>query len=194
MPVAVALYDAQDFRLLAANTLFHSLLNPAWQNGRALGHPPTDWVVGANVTTIENMLRRVVETGIPYRASELAIHSSFHGTTYWALTIEPVRDNDRHIIQLLQTANDVTTQVSEAREVLIWVRDWGMGISAGELPHNFERFHRASTLDRSISGLGIGLYLAKELVERHRGRIWVESSEGQGSKFYVRLPLQKRVD
>lgn len=111
MPVAVALYDAQDFRLLAANTLFHSLLNPAWQNGRALGHPPADWVVGANVTTIENMLRRVVETGIPYRANELAIHSSFHGTTYWALTIEPVRDNDEHIIQLLQTANDVTTQV-----------------------------------------------------------------------------------
>ncbi len=111
MPVAVALYDAQDFRLLAANTLFHSLLNPAWQNGRAVGHPPADWIVGADVTTIENMLRGVVETGIPYRASERTIDSSFHGTTYWALTIDPLRDNDGHVIQLLQTANDVTTQV-----------------------------------------------------------------------------------
>ena len=73
-------------------------------------------------------------------------------------------------------------------EVLIWVKDVGIGIPAREIPHIFERFHRASNLNRSMSGLGIGLYLAKELVTRHGGRIWVESSEGQGSTFYILLP------
>jgi len=108
----------------------------------------------------------------------------------------PLRNENGLITGAVIVFQDITARKSleQQKEVLIWVRDWGIGISAGELPHIFERFHRASTLDRSISGLGIGLYLAKELVERHRGHIWVESSEGQGSKFYVRLPLQQRAD
>src|SRR2546421_11474400 len=77
-----------------------------------------------------------------------------------------------------------------AQEVVIWVKDQGIGISARDLPHIFERFYRASTFDRSsISGFGIGLYLTKELVQAHGGRIWVESTKGQGSTFFVALPL-----
>lgn len=75
------------------------------------------------------------------------------------------------------------------REVLCWIKDQGIGISASELPHIFERFHRASTIDRSISGLGLGLYLVKELVTLHQGEVWAESIDGQGSTFFVRLPL-----
>ena len=56
-----------------------------------------------------------------------------------------------------------------------------------------ERFHRASNLNKSMSGLGLGLYLVKELVTRHQGRIWVESIEGQGSTFYVLLPLKQKA-
>lgn len=74
-------------------------------------------------------------------------------------------------------------------EALIWVRDHGIGIAANELPHIYERFHRASNLDRSISGLGIGLYLVNELVTRHGGHVQVESIEGQGSTFSATLPL-----
>ena len=76
-------------------------------------------------------------------------------------------------------------------EAFIWVRDHGIGIAANELPHIYERFHRASNLDRSISGLGIGLYLVNELVTRHGGNIRVESIEGQGSTFFVTLPLHR---
>lgn len=78
----------------------------------------------------------------------------------------------------------------KAGEALIWVRDHGIGVAANELPHIFERFHRASNLDRSISGLGIGLYLVNELVTRHGGQVRVESIEGKGSTFSVTLPLQ----
>ncbi len=74
-------------------------------------------------------------------------------------------------------------------EVLIWVKDQGIGIAPEELTHIFKQFHRANTLDASITGLGIGLYLVKEIVTRHGGRVWVESDEGSGSTFYVLMPL-----
>jgi signal transduction histidine kinase len=73
--------------------------------------------------------------------------------------------------------------------IVIWVKDVGAGIAERELPHIFERFHRAGNLDRSISGLGIGLYLVNEIAKRHGGRTWAESIEGRGSTFYVQLPL-----
>ena len=77
-------------------------------------------------------------------------------------------------------------------EALIWVKDRGIGIPADALPHIFERFYRSGKLDRAMSGLGIGLYLVKEIVTRHGGRVWVESIEGVGSTFYVLLPLDNR--
>jgi PAS domain S-box-containing protein len=73
--------------------------------------------------------------------------------------------------------------------VLVWVRDQGIGIKTEDQPHLFKRFYRASDLDDSLSGLGIGLYLAQQIVLRHDGRIWVESAPGQGATFFVALPL-----
>jgi len=67
-----------------------------------------------------------------------------------------------------------------------------MGINPLDMPHIFECFYRAATFDRSsISGFGIGLYLTWQLVQAHGGRIWAESTKGQGSTFYVVLPLGK---
>ncbi len=77
------------------------------------------------------------------------------------------------------------------QEVLIWVKDQGIGIAASEQPHIFDRFYRADNMDRSISGFGIGLYLTKELVQKHGGRIWVKSAEKQGSTFFVALPVEE---
>jgi PAS domain S-box-containing protein len=75
------------------------------------------------------------------------------------------------------------------REVEIRVRDHGIGIAASELPMIFKRFQRARNLDHSFSGFGIGLFLVKEIITRHSGRVWVESSEGLGSTFHITLPL-----
>jgi len=80
------------------------------------------------------------------------------------------------------------------REVLIWVKDQGMGIAPRDLPHIFDHFHRSSALDPSISGLGIGLYVVKEVVTLHGGRVWAESTQGRGSTFYVSLPLDLSLD
>jgi PAS domain S-box-containing protein len=72
-----------------------------------------------------------------------------------------------------------------AGEALISVRDFGPGIDSEHMPHLFDRFYRATT--RS-SGLGLGLYISRILVEAHGGRIWAESQPGQGSTFTVALP------
>jgi len=77
----------------------------------------------------------------------------------------------------------------QQKEVLIWVKDHGIGIAPAEIPHIFDRFYRGSTLDGYISGFGIGLYLVKEIITRHSGCVWVESVQNAGSTFYVSLPL-----
>jgi signal transduction histidine kinase len=66
--------------------------------------------------------------------------------------------------------------------------DHGVGIAADVLPRLFERFYQGQEPGVS-SGLGLGLYIARMLVEAHGGRIWAESQPGQGSTFTVSLPF-----
>lgn len=77
------------------------------------------------------------------------------------------------------------------------VSDTGAGISAGDLPHVFERFWRAdpsrTRASRLGGGSGIGLAVAQSLVAAQGGRIWVESTLGQGSTFYFTLPLASEL-
>jgi PAS domain S-box-containing protein len=69
------------------------------------------------------------------------------------------------------------------------VIDRGIGIPSDEIPRLFERFHRARNVSsRYYGGLGLGLYIARAIVEAHRGRITVESEEGKGSVFSVLIP------
>ncbi len=71
----------------------------------------------------------------------------------------------------------------------ISVRDEGVGIPASELDRVFERFFRAST-STGIAGTGIGLNMAKTLVEMHGGTVELASQEGQGTTFYIKLPCR----
>ena len=73
--------------------------------------------------------------------------------------------------------------------VLINVTDTGIGISADDLIHVFQKFYRADNSDtRTIGGTGLGLYLVKQRAEAMGGRVWAESAFGEGSTFYVSLP------
>ena len=73
--------------------------------------------------------------------------------------------------------------------VVISVRDRGIGIPADQKSRIFELFFRAHAgTPHDIGGLGIGLFLAREITIRHGGAMWFESEEGRGSTFYMRLP------
>ena len=74
-------------------------------------------------------------------------------------------------------------------EVVVVVADEGIGIPQQALPNLFGRFFRAQTaVERGIAGTGLGLYMVKEGVENARGTITVDSEEGQGTTFTIRLP------
>ncbi|GHO55249.1 ATP-binding protein [Ktedonobacter robiniae] len=76
----------------------------------------------------------------------------------------------------------------EGKQVIVSVQDFGIGIDQSHHDRIFERFYQVGPEEKTYPGLGIGLYLAREIVSRHQGRIWVESRKGAGSAFFVALP------
>jgi two-component system sensor histidine kinase VicK len=81
----------------------------------------------------------------------------------------------------------------ESGFVKVVVEDNGVGIPAKELPRVFDRFYQVeSHLTRKHGGMGLGLSVAKAMIEMHGGRIWAESVEGMGSTFTFLLPLEKK--
>jgi PAS domain S-box-containing protein len=88
---------------------------------------------------------------------------------------------------------DVAYQVTK-KEVLVSVKDEGIGIEARDIEKIFERYYRVDDpYSRRVSGFGIGLYLSAEIIRRHNGKIWAESEPGKGSTFYFTLPLIKGI-
>jgi PAS domain S-box-containing protein len=90
--------------------------------------------------------------------------------------------------------SDVTVTVDEKGDSFVTaVCDRGIGIPADELAQVFERFHRGRHVSSTnYGGLGLGLYITKQIIERHGGSIWVDSKEGQGTTFYFSLPAEEK--
>jgi PAS domain S-box-containing protein len=87
-----------------------------------------------------------------------------------------------------KTAVDVSVDYTDA-EVKIAVTNYGPGITADEMPRLFERFMRSNRSRGSgVTGLGLGLYIARGIVEAHGGRIWADSEPGKTTTFYIALP------
>jgi len=117
-------------------------------------------------------------------------------------TLPTIRADKNQMVQLLQNlvGNAIKYHGPEAPDVRIaaeragseWlfsVQDNGIGIAKEHQPRLFQMFNRLHTREE-YPGTGIGLAIAKRIVERHGGRIWVESDEGEGSTFYFRLPAK----
>ena len=73
-------------------------------------------------------------------------------------------------------------------ELVIKIRDFGIGVPAEERLNIFERFYRSKDMSTTIVGFGLGLYICRDIITRHHGKIWVEGEE-KGSAFYFTLPL-----
>lgn len=93
-------------------------------------------------------------------------------------------------IRFSPQGRQVTVELKEQNnEYLVTITDQGIGVSPEYIDHIFERFYRVrNTASRQYSGIGLGLYVARAIVEAHGGRIWVSSNEGLGSTFSFTLP------
>ena len=89
-------------------------------------------------------------------------------------------------------AVDITVK-GRIKDVMVTIADNGWGIPKDSHDQVFSKFFRAqNTVKRETTGTGLGLYLVKGLLERLEGKIWFESEEGQGTKFYFTLPKEQR--
>ncbi len=81
----------------------------------------------------------------------------------------------------------------DGSNVVVSVQDDGMGIAKEQQKKIFEKLYQVTdSKGKTFPGLGMGLYISKEIVKRHSGQIWVESEKGKGSTFYVSLPSEKK--
>jgi PAS domain S-box-containing protein len=81
----------------------------------------------------------------------------------------------------------ITSQV-RPEQIIICVSDQGPGIAAGDIPHVFDRFYRSPDASRITKGAGLGLFLARAIIEAHGGRIWVDPRSGEGAQICFSLP------
>ncbi|MDP3883045.1 MAG: HAMP domain-containing sensor histidine kinase [Candidatus Staskawiczbacteria bacterium] len=88
--------------------------------------------------------------------------------------------------------NEIIVKSSHIKDnIIISVQDFGKGIPEAEQKLIFNRFYRAnSAIDSHISGIGLGLYVAMQIVRAHHGRMWVKSSKDKGSTFYLSIPMK----
>ncbi|MBC8160652.1 MAG: PAS domain S-box protein [Roseiflexaceae bacterium] len=144
-----------------------------------------------NISRLIQNVAAAAQIAAPHHTINLVEHTLNMAILGDELRLEQVVQN------LLQNAakyspegTNITIEVvRRAQDVEMTVTDQGIGIPADDLPQLFQRFYRASNVDsRRVSGMGLGLYVVKEIVELHGGSLHVASVEGQGSVFTVRLP------
>ena len=110
------------------------------------------------------------------------------------MVIEVLLDNARKYT-LPDTPVEVRVSIDLTDLVTVAVQDKGLGLRPEDQSHIFERFYRVDNSDaRTVYGHGLGLYIAREIVEAMDGQIWVESDLGTGSCFAFTLPLIRRED
>ncbi len=149
-------------------------------------------------TDLVALVQRVVARfQITTERHRLSLHTSMEHLVVYLdpRRIEQVLSNlINNAIKYSPQGGTIDMSISEDEEkglALLSIRDQGIGIPTHQQANVFGRFVRADNARTyGIGGTGLGLYLCRELIERHGGRIWFESTEGKGSTFFVALPVR----
>jgi len=78
-------------------------------------------------------------------------------------------------------------------EIRVNVIDEGIGMPKEYLTQIFNQFYRISPGDHQSKGMGLGLFIAKEIMDAHLGKIWVDSEVNKGSAFHISFPIERRI-
>lgn len=143
------------------------------------------------------LLKEVMETfPYTYKSHKIIFHDGVVPAFVYAdkQRIEQVINNLlTNAIKYSPAADLVEVSIhNEATTVTVRVKDYGIGLKEEHKSKIFTRFYRAEGVV-NVSGLGIGLHLTKEIIDRHKGQIGVESKFGHGSEFYFSLPTNNHI-
>ena len=118
-------------------------------------------------------------------------------------TVPPIQGDNVRLTQVLDNlfsnavkyagGSKITVTVKKKNDsLLIIFSDQGPGIPKAYLPYIFERFYRVPG-ERRNTGSGLGLYICNQIIQAHRGKIWVESELSKGTTFYIQLPTESAI-
>lgn len=147
-------------------------------------------------TDISELVKEAVNNENIPSEMKMSIYTISKDSLFVYADKERIKQVIHHLLSNASLHTDCGGEISISIETkgsfaVITVNDNGTGIPNEDLPKVFERFYRVKSDKRKSKGSGLGLSIAKEIVEAHNGRIWVESQLGKGSSFYFTLPLAK---
>lgn len=146
------------------------------------------------VTLMESMRARAAAKRVTLRLERAEDVTAMTGDA--ALIRHAISNLIDNAIKYTPEGGTVTVGWETRQEsVLVWVRDTGIGIGKADQVRLFEKFYRVKRRDTiEIKGSGLGLAIVKSIVERHNGRVWVDSELEQGSTFYIEFPMGQELD
>jgi signal transduction histidine kinase len=153
------------------------------ETGAVITHDPLPTMMGDESQLVQ-LFQNLIDNAIKFRGKETP-HIHISATHESRKTM----DDGRETIDQLRTArlSSPKSQLSELKEGWVFsVRDNGIGIDPQDKERIFTIFQRLH--GRDYSGTGIGLSICKRIIERHGGKIWVESEPEKGSTFYFTIP------
>ncbi len=153
---------------------------------------------------IEDISLAAIAAGVVQKLAPLAAEKSLHLETRIPDDFPDVEGDYMRLEQVLTNLVENAIKFTPSggwvivdgedlgERVRIWVQDTGIGIPESEQERIFDRFYQVDASERrAYRGAGLGLTICKHIVLRHHGRIWVESTPGKGSTFYVELPKKQ---
>lgn len=183
-PTLIRLAESSDRQIVRLNRLVENLLDVSRINTGRLQLFPEEADVGSIVSEIVDRYRPEIEAAgcsIRHELPESPLRCRLDLLRIEQVITNLVMNAARHAPR-----STITVSVGNAREgVFIEVADDGPGIPQEDLGRIFGRFERAGS---SVGGLGLGLFIARQIVDAHGGRIRVESGQGSGTRFIVELP------
>jgi PAS domain S-box-containing protein len=153
--------------------------NVILKTSRPPGRPPPLY---ADVGLFQQAVHNLVENGIKYTGPGGEVTVVMH----WRPPAEATG------VSLLAPDYAASPPVHKLEDLRLEVRDTGIGIPPADLPRLFEKFYRGTQREsRQEKGSGLGLAIVRSIVEKHGGRVWVESQLGRGSSFFIQIPLAR---
>ncbi|WP_449437099.1 PAS domain S-box protein [Pedobacter steynii] len=154
------------------------------------GQLPLSYTPFDLVTLIRDLIEQIQFTSRSHHISFYSEKDSFMISADRQRLEQVIINLLNNAIKYSPGAEVVNVSVSGNKEhTVVRIQDFGIGIAPEQQERIFTRFYRVQGTDNNISGLGIGLYISKEIITRHKGELTVESEIGKGSVFVIKIPV-----